>query len=141
MDQHADASDEQQPDAGKRIEQESNIGAKFRGLARLRRIGQVAGVGAQPSVNGLLKRWWKCSGVDDQAEYCHTAPQAMRNASTIVPTQTALTEAFCSLRRRKHDGRAEGGQHGISQMWFRNSIQPLSIQHSANETERLALGN
>jgi len=121
----------QQPDAGKRIEQESNIGAKFRGLARLRRIGQVAGVGAQPSVNGLLKRLVKCSGVDDQAEYCHTAPQAMRNTNTIVPTQTALTEAFCSLRPKKNMTAApRAGSSGISQMWFRNSIQ-----HSAFSTQ------
>ena len=55
------------------------------------------------------------------AEYCQTAPQAMRNASTMVPTQTALTVAFCSLRPKKNMMAApKAGSSGISQMWDKN---------------------
>jgi hypothetical protein len=61
--------------------------------------------------------------VDDQAEYSRTAPQAIRNASTMVPTQTALTVAFCSLRPKKNMIAApKAGSSGISQMWVRNII-------------------
>ena len=111
MDQHADASDEQQPDAGKRIEQESNIGAKFRGLARLRRIGQVAGVGAQPSVNGLLKRlvemFWRGrpSRILPHRSAGHEEYQHNRSNAN------GADRGFLQLAaEEKHDGRAEGGQ-------------------------------
>ena len=67
--------------------------------------------------------WWRCSGAGDQAEYCQTAPQAMRNATTIVPTQTALTVAFCSLRPKKNMSAApKAGSSGISQMWSRKNM-------------------
>jgi hypothetical protein len=34
--------------------------------------------------------------------YSHTDPQAKMKATTIVPTQTALTADFCSLRPKKN---------------------------------------
>ena len=47
----------------------------------------------------------------------------MRNASTMVPTQTALTVAFCSLRPKKNMTAApKAGSSGISQMWERKNI-------------------
>ena len=54
--------------------------------------------------------------------YCNTAPQAIRNASTTDPTQTALTVAFCSLRPKKNMSAAPtAGNSGISQMCSRNA--------------------
>ncbi len=47
--------------------------------------------------------------------YCSTAPQAMRNASTTVPTQTAFTVAFGSLRPKKNMSAAPmAGNSGMS---------------------------
>ncbi len=71
--------------------------------------------------------------MDDQAEYCKTAPQAIRNASTMLPTQTALTVAFCSLRPKKNMMAApKAGSNGISQMWvertFSSQFSVLSSQ-------------
>jgi hypothetical protein len=58
-----------------------------------------------------------------QAEYCETAPQAIRKASTMVPTQTALTVDFFSLRPKKNMTAAPmAGSSGMSQMWERKSI-------------------
>jgi hypothetical protein len=53
--------------------------------------------------------------------YCSTAPQAIKNARTTDPTQTALTVAFCSLRPKKNMIAAPmAGNSGMSQMWERN---------------------
>ena len=63
-------------------------------------VVQVPGIGSEPGVENLFVRLMivRLSPV----VYCHTAPQAIRNASTIVPTQTALTVPFCSLRPKKN---------------------------------------
>ncbi len=55
MDQHADAGDEQQPDAGERIEQETGVGLE-RGLRSVvGRVVHVAGVGTEPGIeDGLI---------------------------------------------------------------------------------------
>ena len=54
MDQHADAGDEQQPDAGERIEQESGVGLKRSLCAVVMLVGQVAGIGAEPGVENCF---------------------------------------------------------------------------------------
>ncbi len=54
MDQHADAGDEQQPDAGERIEQEARVGLERSLRAVVGRVSQVAGVGAEPGVENRL---------------------------------------------------------------------------------------
>ena len=102
MDQHADAGDKQQPDAGERIEKKSGVGLKWSGRAVVLHV----------SSDGRYRCRARCresSGrADDRAPapqdcvYCQTAPQANRNASTIAPTQTAFTVAFCSLRPKKN---------------------------------------
>src|SRR5258708_1890933 len=53
MDQHADAGDKEQPDAGERIEQESSVGLEC-SRAALRGISQMSGVAAEPSVENRL---------------------------------------------------------------------------------------
>src|SRR5207302_6680673 len=53
--QHADAGNEQQPDAGKRIEQKAGISLKRGGAAVMQPVGQISGIAAEPSVeNGLI---------------------------------------------------------------------------------------
>ena len=55
MNQHADAGDKEQPYAGKRVEQKTGVGLKERLCPVMRRVGHVAGVGADPGVeNGLV---------------------------------------------------------------------------------------
>jgi hypothetical protein len=45
------------------------------------------------------------------------------NASTMTPTQTALTADFCILRPKKNIITApKAGKSGISQMWFKKNI-------------------
>ena len=52
----------------------------------------------------------------------------MTNASTMVPTQTALTVAFCSLRPKKNMTAApKAGSSGISQMWVRKNMSFSSL--------------
>ena len=51
----------------------------------------------------------------------------MMNASTMLPTHTALTDAFCSLRPKKNMIAApKAGSRGISQMWSRKNIDLAS---------------
>ena len=101
VDQHADAGDEEQPDAGERVEQKSGIGLERSLSAVVSDVIEMAGVGAEPGVEnffvGLVMVLAEPSVV-----YCRTAPQDMRNASTTEPTQTALTVGFCSLRPKKN---------------------------------------
>ena len=56
MDERAHAGDKQQPDGGKRIEQEAGIGVEGGRSAVVFDVVHVAGVGAQPGVNDLLER-------------------------------------------------------------------------------------
>src|SRR6202140_4437241 len=56
MDQHADARDEKQPDAGERVEKKSGVSLKWRLRAIMRDVSQVAGVGAEPGVEDRLIR-------------------------------------------------------------------------------------
>ena len=56
VDQHADTGDKQQPDAGKRIEQESGVGLKRSLRAVVLHIIQVAGVSAKPGVKNFFER-------------------------------------------------------------------------------------
>ena len=49
----------------------------------------------------------------------------------MVPTQTALTEAFCSLRPKKNMIVApRAGSSGISQMWDKNIRSQFSVLSS-----------
>ena len=63
MDQHADAGDEQQPDAGKRIEQETGVSPERGWRPVMGRVVHVAGVGAEPGVEdgliGLVEMFWR----------------------------------------------------------------------------------
>src|SRR6266404_524537 len=61
VNQHADAGDEQQPDAGERIEQETGVSLERRLRAVMSYISQVAGIGAEPGVESLLVRLMKVS--------------------------------------------------------------------------------
>ncbi len=54
MDQHADAGDEQEPDAGEWVEQESGVGLEVGLRAVVCDVICVAGVGAEPGVENLL---------------------------------------------------------------------------------------
>jgi hypothetical protein len=61
VNQHPHAGHKQQPDAGERIQQESNLRGKLR-PASLGRVRQIPGVAAQPGVEnflepGMLVRW------------------------------------------------------------------------------------
>ena len=56
MDERADAGHKQQPDGGKRIEQESGIGMECGRSAVVFDVVHVAGIGAQPGVKDLLER-------------------------------------------------------------------------------------
>ena len=50
VDQHADAGDEEQPDAGERVEKESGVGLEGSLGAVVRDVVEMAGVGAEPGV-------------------------------------------------------------------------------------------
>ena len=56
MDQHADARDEEQPDAGERVEKKSGVSLKGSLCAVVRDVIQVPGVGAEPGVENSLIR-------------------------------------------------------------------------------------
>ena len=62
MDEQTDAGDEQQPDAGKRVEQETRIGLERRLRPVMGRVIHVAGVGAEPGVEDGLIRLMKMLG-------------------------------------------------------------------------------
>ena len=109
VDQDAHAGDEQQPDGGKRIEQEAGVGVERGRSAVVLDVVHVAGVGAQPGVNDLLERLARIvvgvSGVlPDRQAGKHEGQRHRADADRAdrLLLQLAAEE--------EHDGRAEGGE-------------------------------
>ena len=109
VDERADSGDEQQPDGGKRIEQESGIGMERGRSAIVLDVIHLAGVGAQPGVNDFLKGLARIvvgvSGVlpDRQTSkykgqrHCTHADRADRRLLQLAA-------------EKEHEGRAQGGE-------------------------------
>jgi hypothetical protein len=111
MDQHPDAGDKEQPNAGERIEQETGIGLERRLRAVVSRVGQVPGIGTEPGVKNRL------IGL--------VVVFACRRPGRVLPDRSAshresqydhanTNSADCPLlkltAKEEHDGRAEGRQ-------------------------------
>ena len=116
------AGDEQQPDGGKWIEQEADIGMERRGRSVVLDVVQVAGVGAQPGVEDLFVRLTS-DGARVKSRVLPDGAAGEHKSQPTAPTQTALTVAFCSLRPKKNMMAApKAGSSGMSQMWSRKNI-------------------
>ena len=109
MDQHADAGDEQQPDAGERIEQKSGVGLKrCRGPVGFLKV-EMPGVSAEPGVEDFLVRLMVVRG-GPVGVLPHRAAGHQEREHDRADTDRAHRRLLQLAPKKEHDRRAEGGE-------------------------------
>ncbi len=105
VDEHPDPGHEQQPDAGKRIEQESRVGLEIRLCSAVGNVIQVPGIGSKPGVKNLFKRLM-IVGVGPGCILQHRATSKEKRQHHHADADRVHGGLLHPPAKEKHDGRA-----------------------------------
>src|ERR1700678_2845822 len=109
MDQHSDAGNKKQPDAGKRIEQEPGIGFESGRGAVMSQIIYAAGVSAKPRIqDGLIRLMEMFLAGRPRRVLPHRPPSHDKGQYNHAHANGADRSLLQLAAKKEHDSRAEG---------------------------------